>query len=186
MIYSLTMVERSVAKGVISEQELVSRMTPADLRNALDIINFLAQTGEISVDDAGTLMASAAPVMDRLEKDSQALREQQKEHRIGRRAFLKTIGNWGTAIIVTSMVGGGIYSCVDNTWGGAAQDKQRAIDKKLEDQDTLGITQSLSSYLGWTVRYASRVDGNFVPVGYFQILLIQEPKSSYQAISQIN
>lgn len=155
------MLERKQVRS-ISEQELIKTMTPDDLRKAAEIIKFLAVHGEIVPDDAGFLLASAEPALQRLQKESQALQRQREQKRISRRQLFKRAGQYVLAVGAVSGFGGCSYTLIDNLWGGAAQQKEREKNRRLEESHTLGLESTSPSFSGWIVRYA-RKDQLLVP-----------------------
>lgn len=80
-----------------------------------------------------------------------------------RRQFLSSIRNWSVGVGLIALTGTGTWSIFDYFWGPKAQSRQLEADRELENTYTLRETPSVSSFSGWTVRYAGREDGNFIP-----------------------
>lgn len=80
-----------------------------------------------------------------------------------RRQFLSGIRKWGIGASFIALAGTGAWNIFDNSWGPSAQRKQLEKARELENTYTLGDIPSVSSFSGWTIRYAGRGDGNFIP-----------------------
>lgn len=151
----------------LSSEEIYRRMTPEDLNNSMQLIEYLAVEGGITYDEAAVLMERAQALVDPLKEKSQTLAKQ----RIDRRNFLKGLATTTVSLTVLGGTGWGLVEVASSLFGETARRRatekyiaQQAADKefrrRLETSNTLGLEPSTQSFSGWHVRYAKN-DGTF-------------------------
>lgn len=158
---------------VKSDDQIAKNLTPEDVDNALKIIKHLGGNGTIDVEEAADLIVRIEEGAKKISFQSTRLQQQQEERRITRRQFLSQLRNWGVGVATIALAGKGGFFLFDETIGPAAI-ARKSIEiqnrhKQLEDNYTLSLEPTASSYAGWTVRYANK-NQIFIPTN-----LISDP-----------
>lgn len=158
---------------VLTEEEIYQRMTPNDLTNVRDFINFAyARANGISAEQAGIMIQAIDEMVEPLKEKSAKWQRELEARRIGRRRFLNNAFWWGTAGAITVGILSGLGALFDSCVGPSAQRREFAQRQWLEEHNTLGLEVSSPSYSRWTVRYAPS-DLKLIPAGVSSNALLE-------------
>lgn len=159
---------------VLTEEEICQRMTPKDLDNARDLLNFAAGQYQdkilspigrrMTLDDVGILMGKINDLVEPLREKSAKWQQELEARRISRRRFLNGAIGWGVGGMLALGTVSLVWSWIDSSVGPEAQKREFAYRQWLEAHNTLGLSASSPSLNRWTVRYAP-ADLRLVPAG---------------------